>query len=103
MKTLDWKRVECESRVDPCDRHHQAWAEGTKAVVQLGGGFEEGDQLGWLIEITIFHSTPENPRLRFPVASSKFIRDFAGALKDAQREAAFSYWQLVEVMNWGSV
>ena len=103
-----WEKKECDSRSDPCDRHHQVWVADMSAMIDLCGGYEEDGQLGWLIDVRVFHSDTiskihNNQGIRFPVASTTFTKDVIGSLEEAQREAALAYWQVVEVLDWNSL
>ena len=95
-KSLEWKERECSTRVGKCDRHQEAWV-GTDAVITLCFCGEENGLDVWLITVRIWH----HPPFKFPSFVTEAVRDMAGSLDDAKREASLAYWQVVEVLELG--
>ena len=93
-KSLEWKESECHSRYASCSRHQSAWVD-TDALIELCFCGEENGLDVWLITVRVWH----HPPFRFPSFSTQAIRDTAGSLDDAKKEASLAYWQVVEVLG----
>lgn len=93
-KALKWKERECNSQAIRCGRHQSAWVK-TDALIEICFCGEEDGVDVWLITVKVWH----NPPFRFPSFTTQAVRDTAGSLDDAKKEASLAYWQVVEVLG----
>ena len=93
-QSLEWKERECPSLGHDCGRHQSAWVKNEASIDLCFCGDEDGQDV-WLVTVTVWH----HPPFRFPRFVTEAVRDTAGSLDDAKKEASLAYWQVVEVLG----